>query len=1327
MERRQADDKVSILTRRAFIQLCALLPASALLEFRTTRAIAADLPGNVAWPEYILRRERDELFLKLKAIGFRETIVSGSRWLYPIVEIKNRYLIFEFPPQHFAETALPIDREIPEVFEDNRLAQIRLTASAPSQVVFRVKRKTPIRLRLESVLAWDELELVLPNLDEAGAPYQLEVGEVQERPVTRIELPWGIDLSPANDTVPSGFTFDDPLGIRATGSWVELWTTSLRHKSDLFFSSIPMEVLSVRGFDQKNVEGTVDAGNLIVTYADRPGLSFPPRPTPLSNYSRIDIAGSLSRRFLYTGKITPLINTSIIKYESNDPNQSGCVAACYAPGRTVPVKQLRLSARGGWLQLEGKWDPFPGCALSGWVHTTSIGRDHHVEVVGEGFLYPFGTPCELVLLSERVFGLDEKGHFVAPLITQAFLQIPQPNTVEIGHVETPFKSISVTTPRSPPLDLPPGGDPEIYRHYDFFLPEVGGVPFSFEHVGIDWDDTKHRASMSMIFVNNKSRAPNGLIWEPGSLWSPSNQNSVCSSSPVAQGDSAHSIDQTASGDGLRAIDKLWTLVPGRFAQYGGASMALASSTARGATVLRIDWVEWTRGNIPTLLPTSVSPPFRPRARTMRARIQSLEQISGEPSSSLVSYRDVRFTYSPILDPEPTTPPQDYFFNVTAQSNDPEIPYVYMLERRALVGEPGSVPTRSAEEIANNIKQAYFGVSVNPNPIPDSLFLSIDNEVRFARSSSSEGIGGLSVPDTHLSFVNPKHGPVGDATFNEGRWTGYIGPSKSRIQAAQRLDYTAFASKSRPHHDILPFDNSRDQVMRDALIDDARQLMGIVDGPVMTFASRDASGLTPGLKLGDLFGADAQIIPGLSFQSIFEDIALGSSPDNPPGERAATPPTWTMRTVGIEWLADVLDGRESISIPNLIGSLMEEAKPSFPGEQPLSLGVEATLQWSNDVFKDVTVGPVRFTPIDGETRIDINASVRIDLGEVTIPSDGSGFQFSAGKSKVSAKAAITDFTVIVFDALQINFSNVVFEIFEDGHKDFSVQIKSVDLLPPLDFISQLAKIFEGLGDNSVHIVPTPQQIRIWQTLQFPANGSAPLFMGPAQISNLSLGWSITIPLLGRDVLSVGFSVSTREKPLTIYVPPWYGGKAYVLIEATTRGCRLVEVSMEFGALIPIEWGIATGQASLTAGIFYMLQRNDPKNSATVILRAFVKAAANLSVAGIIDFSGLIYIAMERIAAQQKILRGTAEVSVSIKIGFVRVSYSFSAIHEEVSDDQNELVDSTIAAETQFATTVSQAPGEISKIGGGTPSSGRPFGPAFNKECRKAFERLLDGYR
>ena len=126
---------------------------------------------------------------------------------------------------------------------------------------------------------------------------------------------------------------------------------------------------------------------------------------------------------------------------------------------------------------------------------------------------------------------------------------------------------------------------------------------------------------------------------------------------------------------------------------------------------------------------------------------------------------------------------------------------------------------------------------------------------------------------------------------------------------------------------------------------------------------------------------------------------------------------------------------------------------------------------------------------------------------------------------------------------------------------------------------------------------------------------------------------------------------------------------------------------------------------------------------------MKAAADLSVAGIIQFCGLIYIALSRISSStQKIIQGVATVSVSIKIGFVRISYSFSAVHEEVSSDSEAFVANAAAAQVTFAAGVPRVMGTYSSIGSGVPSSdGLPFGPSFKRDRRRAFERVLAGYQ
>lgn len=1305
------------LSRRDFIRyslITSALPAAAVVTEVTFGLGPEGGSSDDEDPEFLIKREADELLLKVKAVGFRAR--PGARRLTPSRSANNHLLVFTLPPQHFAEATLS-PQNIPETLTEAQLATIDLLPSAPTTIVFRVPRAR-LELSVEALLDWSRFELLLPDTAASEADYDLEVVRDLRQAISRIELPWGVELAP----VPGGpkLVFTGAPSPRTVGSWTELWSAALQPEPGTPGAGrLRMEVFSVRGFRRLGESGSIEQGTYVVTYGTDPSSAALPRSPPMENRQRAELAASLCRRFPYTGRVNPLRYSAKIHLR----DEARTVIAAYAPGRAVEVDQFRVTSRGGYLALRAKWIPYPGADLTGWMHDASLGRDHKVEIVKRGYLFPFGTPCELVQLSERVFSKDTAGHFTAPLIKQMFLRIPQPNQVEVGHGESPFRTLSVTTAQSPPLDLPPSGNPAEYDSYEFFLPMVNGAPFRFQHLGIDWAGDAHRSDMPMLFVANGTLAPNGLIWEPGYAWPPDTTN-------PGSGPLQHRIPR--GGDGLRVVDKFWAAQPGRFARYGRAIISLASAVVHGTTAQKVEWIEWVRGNIPNLAPVAVAPtPFRPRARTMRIQNQATEHLSGEPTAMLATYRDVRFTYQPFLDPEPTMPPDDYFANMTSGSQDPERPYLYFLESRALIGESGPPAARPPGEVAADIRDLYYRVSSATDAAPTELFDGISNEIQFGRRNSAEGVGGLTVPDTHAGLANRRFGVVGDATFNERRWPG-MAAAKPKLENAQRLDFAAYARARGAPFDQNPFDATRTEADRNQAIASARSLMGFAALLAAAERRADPGPFAPGLKLGDLFGIDAELIPGLRFADIFEDILLAGSENDGAAalardgatEVAAEPLSWNVKLTGIEWLARLQrSGDLAPSLPALLRSLLAQARTVNTG-RALSLGVEATLSWSNSVFKRVEIGPVAFIPTP-ETQITIEAAARVDMGVPRIESNPPRLAFSPGSPKLNAATQVNAFAVEIFSAIRVHFESVSFTIAPDGSKSFSTRISTVELLPPLDFINQLQSMLGGLGgDNGIKIEISPQQARIYQVLNFPVSGGI-LFIGPAQVTNLSFSWSVTIPLMGRDVMCVAFGISSREKPLTIFVPPWYGGKAYALLEATTRGCRLVEISMEYGALVPINWSIARGQASLTAGIFFQLRQIG--TSTRVELQGFVKAASDLSVAGIIKFNGLIFITLSYIIeAGQKIVMGTAGIRVSIKIGFVRYSYSFTAKHEQrQAARRSDAGAPGIAASAGLnMLPLSAGPGREDEQ---SDSAALPFGNGFSADARSAYERLLAGYR
>ena len=1302
---------VVALPRRRFLKTSVVIASSAPFG----AILAAQQPdasrSSTDWPRYVVTREADELFFELIAYGYRESRFLSHRYLVPVPGFSARRLVFVFPPQHFAETAIA-SSTIPPVISDSQLRKITLLASNSSQIVVRPRGERRIRLSVEDLLDWHDADLVLPALEGPSAPpqYLLDVARDAQNPVTRIEMPWGIEMTPVMNTGEPYRTGNPLIPFwrharlpRRRGEWVELWTTALVNPADRLQS---FEVFSVRGFDVVGSSGSASKGDLRIQAADKPGTAFPEGITPLGNLERLDIGASLSRRFPYTGipASTP-IDTALIQYKG------ACVSVCYEGGRTVSVEQFRLSARGGWLQLDSKWTAAPGCSLTGWTHSASLGRDHRVEVVDAGFLYPFGTPCQLITLSERVFSKDERGHYVAFLIQQTFIEIPKINAVSTGHTESPFNTVRITTVRTPPLDPPPGGDPRTYRQYDFFLPTVNGQPFAFEHVGTDWAGDVHGSAMPMFFVNNRARSANGLIWEPG-LPAATQKDALCS--PTDPANPIFSIPKT--GDGLRIVDKEWNAHPYRFAPYGNALIELSPVDKKGAASQRVEWVEWTRGRVVQPTPGSVAAtPFIPRCRTFKFRPEGMGTFSGSPPAMLGTYRDTRFAAVPILDPEPTAPETIYNANLARAGGD-ATPYAYVLETRDLLSESSTPAPRSPDRIKQDIRSLYFGTSLVPNRIPVSLFESINNEIRFGVEKPSDGLGGLAVPDTHVSALTPRYGPVGDATFNERRWPGYA-TKKSRLEPIDRLDYAAYRRAYRSQQDTQPFDTGRSDAQLAHLRQQARALMGYAATPA-TFQPAIRLNSTSALDLGDLFGKDAQLLPGLSLADIFKDVVLAGSEGS-----GARPPEWKVKITGLATLLSFIGPRAGQIPVSELARYSETSGQSPETSTPIPFGIEATVDWVNKHFKDQALGPVKFLPSPGQTQFELHARAFVDLAATGLPADLKDFNLELGKPELSARAELTDFGVALFNAIQVSFAKVAFTLAPNGKKDFVTDIADVKLLDSLAFIKQLSDVLSSVNDEQgIKIDITPRRVQISQTLRFPPTEGEPLFIGPAQVMNLSFGWSVMIPLVGRDVLTVGFAVSSRENPLTIFVPPWYGGKAYFLMELTTRGVRLLEISMEYGALIPITWGIAKGEASLTAGIFYMVLRT--QDSGTVTLRAFVKAAANLAVAGIIHFAGLIYVALtHETRGTVEVVKGEATVSVSVKIGFFRVSYSFTAEHQDKSGDSANAASLNVSASRDGSSASTVA---VESSIPQTSTSTYLFAH-MTRERQQAFERIVNGYQ
>ena len=195
---------------------------------------------------------------------------------------------------------------------------------------------------------------------------------------------------------------------------------------------------------------------------------------------------------------------------------------------------------------------------------------------------------------------------------------------------------------------------------------------------------------------------------------------------------------------------------------------------------------------------------------------------------------------------------------------------------------------------------------------------------------------------------------------------------------------------------------------------------------------------------------------------------------------------------------------------------------------------------------------------------------------------------------------------------ITFNSFTFDSKTGAKTSIQPNIDTVTFLGPLTFIQDLSQLLSSLGGPSIDV--SSAGIDASYTLALPD-----ITVGIFSLTNLSLSAGVNIPFDGSPV-RVRFSLCTQDNPflLTIYV---FGGGGFFALAIGADGIEEIQVSLEFGAAISINLGVASGGVSIMAGIYFSLQTVPQKQ---VQLTGFLRADGNLSVLGIIQISMEFYL-------------------------------------------------------------------------------------------------------
>ena len=304
---------------------------------------------------------------------------------------------------------------------------------------------------------------------------------------------------------------------------------------------------------------------------------------------------------------------------------------------------------------------------------------------------------------------------------------------------------------------------------------------------------------------------------------------------------------------------------------------------------------------------------------------------------------------------------------------------------------------------------------------------------------------------------------------------------------------------------------------------------------------------------------------------------------------------------------------------------------YPGNDDSKppVALDTTLTWTPKVQPD----PAGFFQPGGAATLTITAEIYTPIA-------------NPAQTTYTIHGALKDFTLVLFGSaatfIAIAFTSFTFDAKTGAKTSVDPQISGVTFEGPLAFIQDLEQLLGSLDGPSIDV--TSAGIEAGYTLALPD-----VSLGVFSLSNLSLSGAVNIPFDGTPV-RVRFALCSQENPflLTIYV---FGGGGFFGLAIGADGIEQIQVSLEFGAAISIDLGVASGGVSIMAGIYFSLQTVPTEQ---VQLTGFLRADGNLSVLGIISMSMEFYLGLTYLDPGQAY--GTATVTVSISVLFFSASVS-----------------------------------------------------------------------
>ena len=233
----------------------------------------------------------------------------------------------------------------------------------------------------------------------------------------------------------------------------------------------------------------------------------------------------------------------------------------------------------------------------------------------------------------------------------------------------------------------------------------------------------------------------------------------------------------------------------------------------------------------------------------------------------------------------------------------------------------------------------------------------------------------------------------------------------------------------------------------------------------------------------------------------------------------------------------------------------------------------------------------------------------------------------------------ELVVFIFDLL--SFKGVT-----DGKSEVDVVLGDIEFVCILGFIETVKELipFDGFSDPP-YLDVTPAGLTAGFSVDLPN-----VAVGVFSLSNMSLGADVRVPFLGESV-SVGFNFCTRERPFTLAVL-FIGGGGFFGLRLGPDRLLVLELCLEAGATLSVDFGVASGSISAMVGIYMRLEGEAGS------LAGYFRLRGEVDVLGLISASIELYLELHYDFPTGKMI-GSAQLTIKVEVLFFSASVTIRA--------------------------------------------------------------------